>query len=156
MILLPRNAARIAATAAFALLAGCAQMNQPAPPPNPVAYNPPAAAVTELPAAQATHYRMNFAAGGTRLDAEGAAMIASIADTMRANPGLMATLIGSADPAGTDASNMRLSKRRAIVVHDALRRGKVPESRIDTRWTGERQADDTPELALRTVEIILH
>ena len=42
MILLPRNAARIAATAAFALLAGCAQMNQPAPPPNPVAYNPPA------------------------------------------------------------------------------------------------------------------
>ena len=149
---------RIAATAAFALLAGCAQMNQPAPPPPAaVAYNPPAAAVTELPAAEATHYRMNFAEGSTRIDAAGAAMVASVADVMQANPALIVTLIGSADPAGTDASNMRLSKQRAIVVHDALRRsGKVPEARIDTRWTGERQAGATPELALRSVEIILH
>ena len=156
MILLPRNAARAAATAAFALLAGCAQMNQPAPPPA-VAYNPPAAAVTELSTVESARYRMNFASGSTRMDAEGAALVARIADAMQANPALIATLIGSADPAGTDASNMRLSKQRAIVVHDALlRSGKVPEVRIDTRWTGEREVGATPELALRTVEIILH
>ena len=113
MILLPRNAARAAATAAFALLAGCAQMNQPAPPPA-VAYNPPAAAVTELSTVETTRYRMNFASGSTRMDAEGAALVARIADAMQANPALIATLIGSADPAASASSSAASAAMSAL------------------------------------------
>jgi ElaB/YqjD/DUF883 family membrane-anchored ribosome-binding protein len=47
MATLLRHSTRLAATAAFALLAGCAQMSPSAPPPA-VAYNPPSAALATL------------------------------------------------------------------------------------------------------------
>ncbi len=157
MRILQRNTTRVVATAAFALLAGCAQMNPQPAPPAPVAYNPPAAAVAAMPTADATHYRIGFASGSSQIDSAGMATVASVADLIQANAALTATLVGTADALGSDASNMALSKKRSIVVHNALlRTGKVAEARLDTRWVGERQPDATPELAVRSVEIILH
>ena len=56
---------------------------------------------------------------------------------------------------------MRLSQMRAGAVHNALlRTGKVTEQRLDTRWTGERQATGAPVAPIgpsdRAVEIAVH
>jgi outer membrane protein OmpA-like peptidoglycan-associated protein len=153
-----RHSTRLAATAAFALLAGCAQMNRPAPPPA-TAYNPPNPALATTPADQITRFRVAFATGSTQIDADGAIAVANVANLMQTNPALIATLIGAADGVGSDASNMLLSKQRATAVHNALlQTGKVPEQRIETRWIGERGPApiNAADANYRAVEIAVH
>jgi outer membrane protein OmpA-like peptidoglycan-associated protein len=156
-----RNTMITASIAAFALLAGCAEMNRLTAPPA-VAYNPPGTALAALPSADVARYRVTFATGSYRIDADGQAAINSAADSMQSNPALTATVIGSADSVGGDASNMLLSKQRATAVHNALlETGKVTEQRIETRWVGQRQPADTTTGAVadpndRAVEIAVH
>lgn len=156
-----RHTARLASAAGFVMLAGCAQMYPPPPPPA-VAYNPPGTALAALPPSDVTHYRVRFATDSYRIDAEGQAAINSAADAMQGNAALTATVIGSADPGGSDADNMRLSKQRATAVHNALlQTGKVTEARIETRWTGDRpsaaQAPGSDAVGSdRAVEIAVH
>jgi outer membrane protein OmpA-like peptidoglycan-associated protein len=167
MTTIRQNTLRLAALAGFGLLGGCAQLYG-SPAPAPVAYNPPGTALAALPAENVTRFRVTFASASTAIDADGQATVNSAADAMQANAALTATVIGSSDTVGSDASNMLLSKQRAVAVHDALiRTGKVPDARIETRWTGDRQANAQPVVAgqtqaimadagSRAVEIALH
>lgn len=157
MALFLRHSTRLAATAAFALLAGCAQMNRPEAPPV-TAYNPPNPALATMPAAQVTRFRVAFATGSSKIDADGAIAVANVANLMQTNPALMATLVGASDGVGTDASNMLLSKQRAGAVHNALLARKVPEQRIETRWIGERGPApmNAADANYRAVEIAVH
>ena len=153
----------IAAAAGLLILAGCGQM-YPATSqaPAPVAYNPPSAALTNLPASEVNRYHVNFATGSDQIGASGMSAINGAAAVMRANPALIATVIGSSDSVGGDAGNMRLSRQRAMAVHNALlHTGLVPENRIETRWTGQRMANGAPTASVagvtdRSVEIALH
>jgi outer membrane protein OmpA-like peptidoglycan-associated protein len=156
-----RTTAKLASVAGFLLLAGCANMYQP--PARPAtAYNPPSAALATMPNAAVTRYLVAFANNSSIIDADGQTSIDSAATLMQGNAALIATVIGSSDPVGSDASNMLLSKQRARAVHDALlHTGKVTEQRIETRWTGERNAANpapgaTPDAPARSVEIAVH
>ncbi len=149
------------AAASLSVLAGCAMMERPSPPPV-VAYNPPSPALAAMPAVAVTRYRVAFASNSAVIDAEGQMAIDSAAELMRGNGVLIATVIGSSDPVGSDAANMVLSRKRAAAVHNALlRTGKVTEQRIETRWTGERMAAAQPagapvDARARSVEIAVH
>lgn len=145
-----------AALAAVALLGGCAEMERRQAPPA-VAYNPPAPALAAMPAVAVTRYRVAFANNSAQIDAAGQQSIASAAELMASNSALVATVIGSSDPVGSDAANMALSRKRAGAVHDALlRTGKVQEQRIETRWTGERAPAGAADQNVRMVEIAVH
>lgn len=158
-----RSVTRLASAAGLVLLAaGCAQ-TYPRPP--AVAYNPPAATLAALPPSDVTRYHVSFATNSYQIDTDGQTAVDGAADVMGANAALTATVIGSADPVGSDASNMLLSKQRATAVHNALlRTGKVSEQRIETRWTGDRQPDaqaaptqgNGADASYRSVEIALH
>jgi OOP family OmpA-OmpF porin len=153
------SASRLAAIAGITLLAACSQ--QPPPPaPPPVAANPPAASVAQVPASD--WYQVTFASGSANIDSYGRGTIDKVADAMAADPALVATIVGKADPAGGSAANMRLSKARANSVHTALlRTGKVTEQRLDTRWTGDHPEGARPmvagaDVSNRVVDIALH
>jgi outer membrane protein OmpA-like peptidoglycan-associated protein len=155
------HSAKFASIAAFALLLGCAQQSQP-PVAVAVPYNPPGSFLAALPAADVTWYRVMFATGSFRIDADGQQAINSVADKMQSDPRLMATLVGKTDAVGSDAANMRLSQQRAAAVRNALlATGKVPAQRIETRWTGERQQNeqtmsDAADASNRAVDIGVH
>lgn len=154
-------APRFAALAGFALLAGCAQMNQ-APPAPAVAYNPPSAALAAAPSADIAWFHVAFASGSSKIGADGQQAIAAAAASMQANPTRVATVVGRSDAVGGDAANMRLSQQRAMAVSNALlATGKMPGSRIETRWIGERPQDGQPlppgsDPSGRVVDIAVH
>ena len=158
MSLLSSRSGKFASVAAFVLLAGCAQQGQPVA----VQYNPPGAALAELPAANVTWYHVMFANDSYQIDANGQQAINNIASSMQSNIALTATVIGKTDSAGSAAGNMRLSQQRADTVRTALlQTGKVPAQRIETRWTGQRQqgAQTTSYVAdpsNRAVDIAVH
>jgi OOP family OmpA-OmpF porin len=123
-------------------LAACAS-----PPQQPqVAFNPPPQAMGARDA-DTRWYHVSFPSAGTRIAPDQRGTIATVADAMRNNQGLRATVIGRADTVGADQANLRLSRARANAVRDALvRDGRVPAQRIDVRWTGDRRqsAVDVP------------
>ena len=149
----------LALAASLVLLGGCAQMyQQPTKP--AVAYNPPGAALAALPAGSVTRFDLAFATNNADIDAAGMSAISGAADLLQTNTALIATVIGSSDPSGSDAGNMMLSKQRAMAVHAALlKTGKVTEQRIETRWMGDRPqqaGDPTAAPNVRGVEIAVH
>ena len=152
----------IISASGFLLLAGCGQMNPPPPPPAPVAFNPPSAAVAALQPSEVNRFHVGFAAGSAQIGPNGQSAINGAAAALQANPTMVATLVGSADSDGRDQANLRLSRQRAMAVHDALlRTGMVRERQIDTRWTGDRRAGPNPAATVagvsdRSVEITLH
>jgi OOP family OmpA-OmpF porin len=162
MSLFLRNSVRFASIAAFALVAGCAQQS----PPQAVAvvpYNPPGSALAAVPAGNITWYRVTFATNSYQIDPVGQQTINTAASSMQNNTSLTATLIGKSDSVGGgDASNMRLSQRRAAAVRTALlNTGMVPAQHIETRWTGDRQqsgqaATDVADASNRAVDIGVH
>ena len=140
-------APRLVALTGFALLAGCAQMNQapPAPAAPAVAYNPPGTALAALPSANIAWFHVAFASGSSKIGPDGQQAIAAAAAAMQANPATVATVVGRSDAVGGDAANMRLSQQRAMAVSNALlATGKAPGARIETRWIGERPQDGQP------------
>lgn len=151
---------RIASLAAFALLAGCAGHSQPVASAAP--YNPPGAALAQLPAADVTWFHVTFANNSTQIDAAGHQAINNVADSMQGNAALTATVIGKTDSAGSAAGNMRLSEERAKAVRVALlQTGKVSARQIETHWTGERQqgaqtTSDVADVSNRVVDIGVH
>jgi outer membrane protein OmpA-like peptidoglycan-associated protein len=163
-----RKSAKLASTATFVLsagglfagvlLAGCAQQSQPVV----TSYNPPGAALAQLPPGNVTWYHVMFANGSTQIDASGQQAINSAAASMQGNSALVATVIGKTDSAGSAAANMRLSQQRASAVRTALlQTGMVPAQQIETRWTGERQqgaqtTSDVADPSNRAVDIGVH
>ena len=58
---------------------------------------------------------------------------------MQRTPTFVATIVGKTDSAGSADFNEHLSQRRAEAVFEALvYANKVPEDRVQLRWTGER------------------
>lgn len=151
---------RIASVAAFALLTGCAQHSQSVATATP--YNPPGAALAQLPPANVTWFHVMFANNSTRIDAAGQQQINSAADSMQGNTALTATVIGKTDSVGSATGNMRLSEERANAVRVALlQTGKVSARQIETHWTGERQQgaqtqSDMADVSNRAVDIGVH
>ncbi len=116
-------------------------------------------AQTPAPAANAT--RIYFPTDSSTLNAADEDAVRAVAERMRADPGLMATVIGKTDTVGPADYNEKLSQRRAQAVADALvTANKVPEDRVKVQWTGENQPNvptgpDKAEPANRAADIIL-
>lgn len=108
-----------------------------------------------------TTYPVHFATGSAMLAPKDQDTVRAVAAVMRRDENLSATIIGKADSAGSDDFNHHLAEKRAQAVFEALvYANKVPEARIEMRWTGEHlpfvsTTDEQAELQNRVVAIIL-
>jgi outer membrane protein OmpA-like peptidoglycan-associated protein len=80
-----------------------------------------------------------FATGSHALTPEEQDHIRNVAAMMQSTPTFVATIVGKTDSVGSAEFNEHLSQRRAEAVFEALvYANKVPEDRVQLRWTGER------------------
>ena len=80
-----------------------------------------------------------FATGSHALTPEEQDHIRNVAVMMQSTPTFVATIVGKTDSVGSADFNEHLSQRRAEAVFEALvYANKVPEDRVQLRWTGER------------------
>ena len=107
-----------------------------------------------------THF-VYFATGSHALTPEDQTHIREVAAMMQSTPTFVATIVGKADSVGSADLNAHLSQRRADAVFEALvYANKVPENRVQMRWTGERlpftsAADEEAESHNRLAAIIV-
>ncbi len=107
-----------------------------------------------------THF-VYFATGSHALTPEDQDHIRDVAAMMQSTPTFVATIVGKTDSAGSADFNEHLSQRRAESVFEALvYANKVPENRVQLRWTGERlpfmsTADEEAESHNRLAAIIV-
>ena len=107
-----------------------------------------------------THF-VYFATGSHALTPEDQNQIRDVAGMMQSTPTFVATIVGKTDSVGSADFNEHLSQRRAEAVFEALvYTNKVPENRVQLRWTGERlpvtsAADEQAELQNRMAAIIV-
>jgi outer membrane protein OmpA-like peptidoglycan-associated protein len=113
------------------------------------------------PPAGSTAHFVYFSTGSHALTPEDQDHIRDVAGMMQSTPAFIATIIGKADSVGSADFNEHLSQRRAEAVFEALvYTHKVPENRVQLRWTGERlpyisTADEQAESQNRMVAIIV-
>ena len=92
---------------------------------------------TQLP--KCTTHFVYFATGSHALTPEDQNQIRDVAGMMQSTPTFVATIVGKTDLVGSADYNEHLSQRRAEAVFEALvYANKVPENRVQLRWTGER------------------
>ena len=102
-----------------------------------------------------------FATGSHALTPEDQDHIRDVAAMMQRTPTFVATIVGKTDSVGSADFNEHLSQRRAEAVFEALvYANKVPEDRVQLRWTGERlpfksAADEEAESHNRMAAIIV-
>jgi outer membrane protein OmpA-like peptidoglycan-associated protein len=85
-----------------------------------------------------THF-IYFATGSHALTPEDKTQIRDVAGMMQSTSAFVATIVGKTDSVGSADFNAHLSQRRAEAVFEALvYANKVPENRVQLRWTGER------------------
>ena len=102
-----------------------------------------------------------FATGSHALTPEDLDHIRDVATMMQSTPSFVATIVGKTDSVGSADFNEHLSQRRAEAVFEALvYANKVPENRVQLRWTGERlpfisAADEEAELHNRMAAIVV-
>ncbi len=125
----------------------------PAPAPKPMAAPAPA---PEAP----RNYLVFFDWDKADLTADAQAIIKAAAANSKTMTVTRIETTGHADRSGTDAYNLRLSKRRADAVMGELARLGIPSKEIVVRWKGEREPlvqtpDGAREPQNRRVEIIL-
>ena len=107
-----------------------------------------------------THF-VYFATGSHALTPEDQDHIRDVAAMMQSTPSFVATIVGKTDSVGSADFNEHLSQRRAEAVFEALvYANKVPENRVQLRWTGERlpfisAADEEAELHNRMAAIVV-
>jgi len=102
------------------------------------AYAGTAQEVKKLPADATAHF-IYFRTGGYKLDAKDEDQIRDVAGLIQSHPDFVATILGKTDSVGSAEFNEHLSQRRAEAVFEALvYANKVPEDRVQMRWTGER------------------
>jgi outer membrane protein OmpA-like peptidoglycan-associated protein len=110
---------------------------------------------------QCTTHFVYFSTGSHALTPEDQDHIRDVAAMMRSTPTFVATIVGKTDAAGSADFNEHLSQRRAEAVFEALvYTSKVPESRVQLHWTGERlpvtsAADEQAESQNRMAAIIV-
>lgn len=88
------------------------------------------------PAMAATKSVVFFTDWSARLDKAALAVIAGAAQAALAQPQALVTVVGAADPDGSNAANDLVSRLRAEVVKDALVADGVPAARITARGVG--------------------
>jgi outer membrane protein OmpA-like peptidoglycan-associated protein len=94
------------------------------------------AALLLAAAAEVRTFRLYFLENGWRLTPEAEALVQEAADYARAAPSEI-VVHGHTDTLGPRWRNLRLSRRRARVVGDALVASEVPAKTILLRWSGE-------------------
>jgi outer membrane protein OmpA-like peptidoglycan-associated protein len=111
---------------------------------------------------QGTTYPISFPTNSVELHQADHETIRGVAAMLQRDPKLTATILGKADAVGSPEYNEQLSWKRAQAVYEVLVfENKIPENRVEVRWTGERvpvvpTTANTPELQNRVVDIILH
>jgi outer membrane protein OmpA-like peptidoglycan-associated protein len=114
----------------------------------------------KLPPESTTHF-IYFSTGGHALTPADQDQIRDVAGMIQSSPTFVATIIGKADSVGSAEFNEHLSQQRAEAVFESLvYTNKVPENRVQLRWTGERlpfrsAADEGAESQNRLVAIIV-
>lgn len=78
-----------------------------------------------------------FALGSARVEGEGIAVVQRMAEDYRQNGRVAVEILANADNKGSQASNRRLTQRRARAVADALVSNGVPRAVIVLRPVGE-------------------
>ena len=107
-----------------------------------------------------THF-VYFDTGSHALTPEDQDHIRDVAAMMQSTPAFVATIVGKTDSVGSADFNEHLSQQRAEAVFEALvYANKVPENRVQLRWTGERlpftsAADEEAESHNRMAAIIV-
>jgi OmpA-OmpF porin, OOP family len=107
-----------------------------------------------------THF-VYFATGSHALTPKDQDHIRDVAAMLQSTPTFIATIVGKTDSVGSPGFNEHLSQRRAEAVFEALvYANKVPENRVQLRWTGERlpfisAADEEEESHNRMAAIIV-
>ena len=107
-----------------------------------------------------THF-VYFTTGSYALTSEDQDHIRDVAAMMQSTPAFVATIVGKTDSVGSADFNEHLSQLRAEAVFEALvYANKVPEDRVQLRWTGERlpftsTADEAAESQNRMAVIIV-
>jgi outer membrane protein OmpA-like peptidoglycan-associated protein len=113
-----------------------------------------------LPPTCTTHF-VYFLTSSHTLTPEDQDHIRDVAIMMQSTPTFVATIVGKTDSVGSADFNEHLSQRRAEAVFEALvYANKVPEDRVQLRWTGERlpvksAADEEAESHNRMAAIIV-
>lgn len=107
----------------------------PPPPPAPPQQPPPPAPPAYQFQLQMVHFRFDHS------DLTRGAMdtLTSVANTLKANPGVNVDIVGHTDWIGTNAYNMRLSQARAETTRRYLIEQGVAADRITIRWRGEEE-----------------
>jgi OOP family OmpA-OmpF porin len=126
------------------------------PPPPPAAPPPPPPpAIRKIE----TLTGPSFAFGKATLTAEGRQHVDHAVQVMRDDPALRVSVEGHTDSVGSDAYNMKLSRRRAIAVRDYMVSRGIDAGRISTEGYGETRPVATNHTAEgraqnRRVEIV--
>jgi outer membrane protein OmpA-like peptidoglycan-associated protein len=109
-----------------------------------------------------TIYRVSFQAGSIEFRRAYHETIYEAAAMMERDPAIVAMALGKADTVGSAEDNEHLSWRRAAAVFEALAfTYKVPDSRVEMCWAGERlptvhTGEEKAELEDRVVDIVVH
>jgi len=141
------------------------KMREPAPAPMPVVETPPPPAPAPAPAPRVAApvvpqtYIVFFDFDKTAITPEAERVLQRAAQDVRVGQGARIHVVGHADRAGSARYNVRLSEKRAKVVHDRLVDLGVNDDQIATRAMGESQnrvptADGVREAQNRRAEII--
>ena len=107
-----------------------------------------------------THF-VYFDTGSHALTPDDRDHVRDVAAMMQSTPTFIATIVGKTDSVGSADFNEHLSQQRAEAVFEALvYANKVPENRVQLRWTGERlpftsAADEEAESHNRMAAIIV-
>ena len=130
------------------------------PPPMPAPPPVPAAAPAPPPPQPPRTFLVFFDFDKYTLTADAKKVVAAAADTFKANGVARIELTGYTDLAGTQAYNLRLSKRRAEAVAAALEKMGVAKSAINVMWRGKENPrvptpDGVREPQNRRVEIVM-
>lgn len=105
----------------------------------PVAEAPPPPPAEAPAPAKASTFTVYFATASAELNAEGRKTIADAVAAAKAGQAANLLLEGHADTQGGDVYNLDLSRRRAVVVQEALVKEGIPKNRISLVWYGESQ-----------------
>jgi outer membrane protein OmpA-like peptidoglycan-associated protein len=109
-----------------------------------------------------TIYPVHFPSGSYQLDPADQDTIRAVVSKLKADPALIAAIVGKTDATGSAEFNQHLSERRAQTVFEALvYANNAPQEKVEVYWTGEHlpivsTADEQAESQNRVVAIALH
>jgi outer membrane protein OmpA-like peptidoglycan-associated protein len=83
---------------------------------------------------------LGFRSDSAEIEPQIATQLVSLAQMLKAFPELDLQILASTDRRGSEAHNHHLSRQRAEVVADHLRRAGLPDARIRIHYVGEKEA----------------